>query len=82
MAKRAPRTKTGKQRKVSKVLGEFKAGTLRSGSGQKVTGRDQAIAIALSESGEARAKSARKTTAQGRKLKTQPRKEQRRTRRT
>ena len=31
--------------KVAKVLGEFKGGTLRSGSGAKVTGRDQAVAI-------------------------------------
>ena len=35
--------------KVGKVLHEFKAGTLRSSSGQEVTGRDQAIAIGLSE---------------------------------
>lgn len=37
--------------KVAKVMGEFKRGTLRSGSGAKVTGRDQAVAIALSEAG-------------------------------
>jgi hypothetical protein len=37
--------------KVGKVMHEFKAGTLHSGSdtGPKVTGRKQAIAIALSE---------------------------------
>lgn len=44
-----PRTKAGKRRKVRTVLSEFKEGTLRSGSGQKVTKRSQAIAIALSE---------------------------------
>lgn len=35
--------------KVGKVLREYKAGTLKSGSGAKVTGRKQAVAIALSE---------------------------------
>lgn len=35
--------------KVKKVMGEFKRGKLKSGSGQKVKSRDQAIAIALSE---------------------------------
>jgi hypothetical protein len=38
------------RRKMSKVLGEFKAGTLRSGgSGKKVTNPKQAVAIAYSE---------------------------------
>ena len=37
--------------KVQKVMGEFKRGTLHSGSkkGPKVTSRKQAVAIALSE---------------------------------
>lgn len=35
--------------KVRKVMHEFKVGTLKSSSGRKVTKRDQAIAIALSE---------------------------------
>ena len=35
--------------KIGTVLGEFKEGTLRSSSGAKVTGRKQAIAIALSK---------------------------------
>lgn len=35
--------------KVEKVMHEKKAGTLRSGSGKKVTSRKQAIAIGLSE---------------------------------
>jgi len=37
------------QAKTSKVMGEFKAGQLRSSSGEPVTSRDQAVAIALSE---------------------------------
>ena len=39
------------QQKVHAVMGEFKRGTLRSGSGHKVTSRPQAIAIAMSEAG-------------------------------
>ena len=35
--------------KVKKVMGEFKAGSLKSSSGQKVTNPKQAVAIALSE---------------------------------
>lgn len=46
-----PKTKAGKQAKVGKVMHEFKAGTLRSSSGPKVTKRKQAVAIALSEAG-------------------------------
>lgn len=37
--------------KVAKVMREFKEGTLRSSSGELVTKRDQALAIALRESG-------------------------------
>ena len=48
--------------KVKKVMGEFKSGTLKSGSGAKVKDRKQAIAIGLSEAREAGAKiPARKT---------------------
>lgn len=36
--------------KISKVMGEFKDKKLKSSSGQKVKSRDQAIAIAMSES--------------------------------
>jgi hypothetical protein len=39
------------QGKVHKVMSEFKAGTLKSSSGKKVTSRKQAIAISLSEAG-------------------------------
>lgn len=42
------------QQKVRYVLGEFKRGTLRSGSGARVTSRRQAIAIAMSEAGLSR----------------------------
>jgi len=37
------------KRKIKKVMSEYKAGDLKSGSGQKVTSRDQAVAIAMSE---------------------------------
>lgn len=37
--------------KVEVVMGEYKRGTLRSGSGKKVTKRSQALAIAMSEAG-------------------------------
>jgi hypothetical protein len=40
------------QKKVGKVMGEFKEGTLHSGKGGKVVkSKDQAIAIALSSAG-------------------------------
>ena len=39
------------EEKVRAVMGEFKRGTLRSSSGQVVTSRQQAIAIAMSEAG-------------------------------
>ena len=42
--------------KVKKVMGEFKEGKLQSSSGQKVTSKDQAIAIALSEQDRAKRK--------------------------
>jgi hypothetical protein len=48
-----PKTKAGKQAKVGKVMKEYKAGELHSGSksGPAVTNRKQAVAIAMSESG-------------------------------
>lgn len=39
----------GTQKKMEKVMHEFKEGDLKSGSGKKVTKRKQAIAIGLSE---------------------------------
>ncbi len=44
------------QEKVRKVMREYKAGKLKSSSGDKVTSRDQAVAIAMSEAGMARKK--------------------------
>jgi hypothetical protein len=37
------------QRKVAKVMREYKAGKLKSSSGDKVTSQKQAVAIAMSE---------------------------------
>jgi len=53
-----PKTKAGKQAKVGKVMKEFKAGTLHSGSkkGPEVTSQKQAVAIALSEAGMSKKK--------------------------
>ncbi|MDQ6608868.1 MAG: DUF6496 domain-containing protein [Bacteroidota bacterium] len=42
----------GAGKKVEKVMHEKKEGTLKSGSGKKVTSRKQAIAIGLSEARE------------------------------
>jgi hypothetical protein len=46
--------KTARKRKVSKVMGEHKRGTLKSSFGRKVKSRKQAVAIAMSESGQSR----------------------------
>lgn len=47
--------KTKTQRKLKKVMHEFKEGTLKSGrSGKKVSSRKQAIAIGLSEARRSR----------------------------
>ena len=51
------------QKKVKKVMHERKHGTLRSGSGKKVTSRKQAIAIGLSEARKAGAKVPKKKSA-------------------
>ena len=50
---------TKAEKKIAKVMGEYKAGTLKSGKpgpgkGPTVKSRKQAIAIALSEAGKAR----------------------------
>jgi hypothetical protein len=42
------------QKKVEKVMGEYKRGTLKSSSGSKVKSRKQAVAIAMSEAGMAK----------------------------
>ena len=47
-------TTKGKQAKVRLVMKEFKAGKLKSSSGEKITSPQQALAIALSEAGMSR----------------------------
>jgi Family of unknown function (DUF6496) len=51
-----PHTKAEKQAAVHQVMHEFKHGSLHSGSpsGPKVKSREQAVAIAMSESGQSR----------------------------
>ena len=44
------------QKKVGKVMSEFKAGKLKSSSGKKVTNPKQAIAIGLSKAGMSKKK--------------------------
>ena len=44
------------EKKVAKVMKEFKKGTLKSGGTKKVTSRKQAVAIAMSEAGKSKAK--------------------------
>ncbi|WPH64032.1 coil containing protein [Vibrio phage vB_VpP_1] len=39
------------EKKVAKVMREFESGKLRSSSGETVTSRQQALAIAYSEAG-------------------------------
>jgi uncharacterized protein DUF6496 len=45
---------TRQKPKVRKVMHEYKEGKLKSGSGRKVKSRKQAIAIAMSESGQSK----------------------------
>jgi hypothetical protein len=45
---------TQQKHKVEKVMHEYKEGALKSGSGRKVKSRKQAIAIAMSESGQSK----------------------------
>ena len=56
MAKKTSSTSPKGKRKVEKVMKEHKQGTLKSGSGKKVTSRKQAVAIALSEARKSGAK--------------------------
>ena len=56
MPDRKPTTKAGKRAAVNTVLDEYKGGKLKSSSGQKVRNPQQALAIALSESGQAKKK--------------------------
>jgi hypothetical protein len=59
MAKAIPKTKAGKERKVAKTMGEFKEGDLESSSGAPVTNPKQAVAIALSQTGQSKPPSRR-----------------------
>jgi hypothetical protein len=52
-AKKKSKKDTGAEASVKKTMHKRKAGTLRSGSGKKVTSRKQAIAIGLSEARKA-----------------------------
>ena len=58
MPDKKPTTKTGKKAAVKTVMDEWKSGALHSGSkkGPRVTSQKQAIAIALSQSGQSKAK--------------------------
>lgn len=56
MAKYGPKA----SEKVAEAVHEMKEGTLKSGSGKKVTSRRQAVAIGLSEARETGAKVPRK----------------------
>ena len=49
-------TTAAQKKKVYKVMDEHKKGTLKSGSGKKVRSRKQAVAIAMSESGQSKKK--------------------------
>ena len=53
--------------KVEKAMHEKKKGTLKSGSGKKVTSKKQAIAIGLSEARKAGGKVPRKKTSSTKK---------------
>ena len=52
--KKKPKGKKAKAAKMEKVMSEFKAGALKSGSktGPKVKSRKQAVAIGLKQSGQ------------------------------
>jgi hypothetical protein len=60
--RKKPTTKSGKKKKVEKVMHEWKSGKLHSGSkkGPKVKSRKQAMAIALSEAGKSNKKKGEK----------------------
>jgi hypothetical protein len=56
MAEKTSGASSKGRQKVHKVMKEKKEGTLKSGSGKKVTSRKQAVAIALSEARKSGAK--------------------------
>lgn len=55
-----PKTKEAKKAKVGIVMAEFKRGNLKSSSGSTVTNPKQAVAIAMSESGQSKPKQYRR----------------------
>jgi Family of unknown function (DUF6496) len=56
MAKKTSSSASRGKSEIQKVMKEKKQGTLKSGSGKKVTSRKQAVAIALSEARKSGAK--------------------------
>ena len=56
MAKKSTSSRSKGDTKIHKVMKEHKEGSLKSGSGKKVTSRKQAVAIALSEARKSGAK--------------------------
>jgi hypothetical protein len=54
---------TKQKKKVGRVMREYKRGELKSGSGRKVGSRKQAVAIAMSESGQSRYKPRKKASS-------------------
>src|SRR4030095_15038559 len=58
-----PKYEKNAAEKVERAMHERKRGTLKSGSGRKVTSRKQAIAIGLSEARQKGAKVARRQSA-------------------
>ena len=54
------RSETGRKRKVRKVMREYKRGKLKSRGGRRVRSRRQAVAIAMSESGQSRRRKKRR----------------------
>ena len=65
----AKKYSTAAQAKIGKVMHEFKEGKLKSSSGDKVTKRDQAVAIGISEAKEAHLKVPSKRSVRPKKKK-------------
>ena len=67
MPETTPKTKKAKKAAMKTTMGEWKAGTLRSGSksGPKVTSQKQAVAIGLKTSGQSRKKKSPKAKLKG-----------------
>jgi len=70
MAKRATKDRS----KVKKVMHEYKEGTLKSGSGETVRNRKQAVAIGLSEARRSGARIPKKRSSRGSSSKSRSRK--------